>query len=193
MHLLSSTSNATTLVFKYHLKYCCCSVGKSCLTLLRHGLQYTELPCPSSSPRVYPSSCPQNWWCHPTISSSVALFSFCLQSFPASGSFPMSQLFTSGGRNIGASASASVLPKSIQGWFSLGLTGLISLLSKGLSDSQESSPAPQFESINSLALCLLYCLALTSVHDYRKDHSLDYMDLCQQSDVFAFHSCQGLP
>ena len=77
------------------------------------------------------SLCPLSWWCHPTISSSVTLFSFCLQSFPASGSFPMSWLFASGGQSIGASASASVFPKSIQGWFPLRLTGLISLLSKG--------------------------------------------------------------
>ena len=80
----------------------------------------------------YSNSCPLSQWCHPTMSSSVVPFS-CPQSFPASGSFPMSQLFTSGGQSIGASASASVLPMNIQGWFPLGLTGLISLLSKGLS------------------------------------------------------------
>ena len=95
-----------------------------------HGLQHARLPCPSPSSGVCPSSCPLNRWCHPTISSSVTL-SFCLQSFPASGSFSMSQLFTSGGQNIGASALASVLPKRIQGWFPLGFTGLISLPSKG--------------------------------------------------------------
>ena len=85
------------------------------------------------SPRVCSNSCPLSWWCHPTVSSSVVLFSSCLQSFPASGPFPTSQLFTSGGRSIGASALASVLPMNIQGWFPLGLTGLISLQSKGLS------------------------------------------------------------
>ena len=95
-----------------------------------HGLQHTRLPCPSPSPRVCPNSCPFNWWCHPTISCSVALFSFCRQSCPASGSFPVSQLFIS---STGASASASFLPKSIQGWYTLRLSGLISLLSKGLS------------------------------------------------------------
>ena len=79
------------------------------------------------------NSCPLNWWCYLTISSSAASFSFCLQSFPASGSFPMNWLFTSGGQRIGASASASVLPTNIQDWFPLGWTGLISLLSKGLS------------------------------------------------------------
>ena len=90
-------------------------------------------PCPSLSPKVFPSSNPLSRWSYPTISSSAAFFSFCLQSFPASGSFLMSQFFASGGQSIGASASASVLPMSIQGWFPLGLTGLKSLLSKGLS------------------------------------------------------------
>ena len=112
--------------------YCCCSVAKSCLTLQSHGLQYAKLPCPSPSPRVCPSSCPLHQWCHPTISPSVTLFSFCLQSFPASGTFPMSQLFISDDQNIGVSASVLVLSKSIQGWFPLRLTSLISLLSKGL-------------------------------------------------------------
>ena len=97
-----------------------------------HGLQHSRLPCTSPSPRVCPSSCPLTWWCHPTISSSVTSFSSCPQSFPASGSFPKSQLFTSGSQGIGASASTSVLPMNIQGWFPLGLTDLISLLPKGL-------------------------------------------------------------
>ena len=95
-----------------------------------HGLKHTRLPCPSPSPRVCPSSHPLSRWCHPTTSSSVTLFSFCLQPFPASGSFPVSQLFTLGGQSIGASA--SVLPKSIEGWFPW-LTSLISLLSRKLS------------------------------------------------------------
>ena len=89
--------------------------------------------CPSSTSRVYSDSCPLSRWCHPTISSSVVPFSSCPQSFPASGSFQMSQLFASGGQSIGVSASASVLPKNIQDWFPLGWTGLISLQSKGLS------------------------------------------------------------
>ena len=101
-------------------------------SLWLHGLQHARPPCPSPSPRICPSSCPLNWWCHLTILSSLALF-FCLQFFPASRSFPMSQLFASSGQCIGASASKSVLPMNIQGWFPLGLTGLISLLSKGLS------------------------------------------------------------
>ena len=98
-----------------------------------HGLQYTRLPCPSESPGVYSNSCPLNRWCHPTISSSVVPFSSCLQSFPASGSFPVSQLLTLGGQSIRASASTSVPPINIQDWFPLGRTGLISLQSKGLS------------------------------------------------------------
>ena len=101
-------------------------------SLQLHGRQHARLPCPSPSPRVYPSSCPLNRCCHPTISSSVALFSSCPQSFPASGSFPMSRLLTSGGQSIGALASASALPMSILGWFPLRLTGLIYLLSKGV-------------------------------------------------------------
>ena len=92
-----------------------------------------RLACPSLSPRVCSNSCPLTRWCHPTISSFVTPFSFCLQSFPALGSFPVSQLLASGGQRIGASASASVLPLNIQAWFPLGLTGLISLLSKGFS------------------------------------------------------------
>ena len=98
-----------------------------------HGLQHARLPCPSPIPRVYSNSCPCSWWCRPTISSSVILFSSCLQSFPASGSFQISQFFPSGGQSIGVSASASVLPMNIQDWFPLGWTGWISLLSKGLS------------------------------------------------------------
>ena len=102
-------------------------------SLRPHGLQHTRPPCPSTTPGVYSNSCPLSWWCHPTISSSVGPFSFCLQSFPASGSFQMSQLFASGGQSTGVSASTSVLPMNIQDWFSLGWTSWISLLSKGLS------------------------------------------------------------
>ena len=107
-----------------------CSVMSD--SLWPHELQHARPPCPSPTPRVYPNSCPLRWWCHPPISSSVIPFSSCPQSFPASGSFPMSQFFASGGQSIGVSASASVLPMNIQGWFPLGWTGLI-LQSKGLS------------------------------------------------------------
>ena len=102
-------------------------------SLQPHGMQHTRLPCPSASPGACSNSCQLSWWCHPTISSSVVSFSSCLQSFPASGSFPMSQFFPLGGQSIGASAASSVPPVNILDWFPLGLTGLISLLSKGLS------------------------------------------------------------
>ena len=102
-------------------------------SLRPHGLQHTWLPCPLPTPGACSNSCPSSQWCHPTISSSAIPFSSCLQSFPASGSFPVTQFFASGGQSIGASASASVLPVNIQDWFPLGLTGLISLQSKGLS------------------------------------------------------------
>ena len=104
-----------------------------------HGLQHSRLPCPSPFPRACSNSCPLCQWCHPTISSSVIPFSSCLQSFPASGSFLMSRLFTWSGQNIGASASVSVLPMNIQDWFPMELTGLI-LQCKGFS---RDSPRPQ--------------------------------------------------
>ena len=100
-------------------------------SLQPHGLQHARFPCPSPTTRVCSNSCPMSQWCHPTISSSV--IPFCLQSFPASESFPMSQLFAWGGQNIGVSASASVLPKNTQDWSPLEWTGYISLQSKGLS------------------------------------------------------------
>ena len=102
-------------------------------SLRLHGLQHARPPCPSPTPGVYPNSCPLSQWCHPTISSSVIPFSSCLQSFPASGTFQMSQFFTSGGQSIRVSDSASVLSMTIQDWFSLGWTGWISMQSKGLS------------------------------------------------------------
>ena len=103
-------------------------------SLLPHELQHARLPCPSPSPGACSNSCPSSQWCHPTISSSVTSFSSCLQSFLALGSFPVSWLFASGDQSIGASASALVLPVNIQGWFPLGLTGLLSLQSKELSE-----------------------------------------------------------
>ena len=119
-----------------------CSVMSD--SLQPHGLQHTRPPCPSPTPGVYSNSCPLRWWCHPAISSPV-ISSSHLQSFPASGSFQMSQFFASGGQRIGVSASASVLPLNIQDWSPLGWTGWISLQSKGLS---RVSPKPQFKSIN---------------------------------------------
>ena len=102
-------------------------------SLWPHGLQHARLPCPSPNPGACPNSCPLSQWYHTIISSSIIPFSSCLQSFPALWYFPVSQLFASGGQNIGASASASVIPMNIQGWFSLEWTGWISLQSKGLS------------------------------------------------------------
>ena len=117
-----------------HLK---ASVQFSCLvmshSLQPHKLQHTRPPCPSPTPGVHPNPCPLSRWCHPTIPSSVIPFSSCPQSFPASGSFQMSQFCSSGGQSIGVSASASVLPMNTQDWFPLGWTGWISLQSKGLS------------------------------------------------------------
>ena len=109
--------------------------------------------------RAFSDSCPLSWWYYPTISSSVVPFSSCLQSFPASGSFPMSQFFASGGQSIGASA--SILPKNIQDWFPLGWTGWSPCSPR---DSQESSPTPQFKSINSSAFRFLYTPTLTSIY-----------------------------
>ena len=107
-----------------------CSVVSS---LRPHESQHARLPCPSTTPGVHSNSCPSSWWCHPAISSSVIPFSSCPQSFPASGSFPISQLFTWGGQSTGVSASASVLPMNTQDWSPLGCTGWTSLQSKGLS------------------------------------------------------------
>ena len=147
------------------ISICCCSVDKSCPTLSNPMNYSMSLTISWSLPKFMSIESVMQ----PTISSSVALFSFFLQSFPASGSFPMNQLFTSGGQNIGASASASVLPRSMQCWFPLRLTDFISLPFK---EAQESSPAPQFKSINTLALGLLYSPPLTSVHDYWKTITL---------------------
>ena len=105
----------------------------SCVSLRAHESQHARPPCPSPTPGVHPNSCPLSQWCHPTILSSVFPFSSCPQSFPASGSFQMSQLFTSGGQSIGVSASASILPTNTQDWSPLGWTGWISWQSKGLS------------------------------------------------------------
>ena len=137
-----------------------CSVMSD--SLQPHGLQLARPPCPSPTPRVYSNSCPLSRWCHPTISSSVICFSSHHQSFPAPGSFQVSQFFSSGNQSIGVSASASVLPMNIQDLFPLGLMVGSSCSPR---DSQESSPIPQFKSINSLALSFLYSPTLTSIHD----------------------------
>ena len=154
-----------------HEVFCCRSVTKSCPTLPdptdcstpgfpvpRYFLEFAQVHVHWISDAIQPS--------HPLSFPSPPA-----QSFPESGFFPVSQLFTSGGQSIGASA--SVLPMNTQGWFSLGWTGWISLLSKGLSRSQESSPTPQFKSINSSVLSFLYDPTVTSICDYWKKHSFD--------------------
>ena len=110
-----------------------CSVTKSCLTLWPHGLQHSRFPCASPSSGICSNSCSLSQWCHPTILSSVVPFFSCFQSFPGSGSFLMSQLFTAGGQSMGVSASTSGLPMNTQDWSPLGGTGWISLLSNRLS------------------------------------------------------------
>ena len=147
------------------------SVAQSCLTLLwPHGRQHARPPCPSSTPGAFPNSCPLSRWCHPTISFSVIPFSSCLQSFPASGSSPMSHFFALDGQSTGLSALASVLPMNIQDWYPLDWLVGSPCCPR---DSQESSPSPQFKSINSSVLSFLYSPTLTSVHDYWENHSLD--------------------
>ena len=158
-----------------------CSVLSN--SLRPHGLQHPRFLCPSPSPRGY--SCPLSQGCHPTIYSSVIPFSSCPQSFPESGSFLMNQLFISGGQTIGASASASVLPINIQGWFPLGLTSLI-LQSNRLLRVFSSTTVLEKKSISSSALSLLCDPTLTSIHDYWKNQSFDEMDFCRQSNVTAF-------
>ena len=152
-------------------------------SLRLRGLQRTRLLCPSLSPGACSNSCPLSQWCHPTISSSVAPFSSCLQFFPASRSFRMSRPFASGGQRTGASTSASVLPMNIQDWFPLGLICLISFQSKGLSrvfsnttvqKYQFLSTQPSLQSNPHINTWLL------------ENHSSDNTDLCQQSDVSAF-------
>ena len=138
-------------------------------SLQPHGLKHTRLPCSSPSSGACSNSCTSIRWCHPNSSSFVVPFSPCLQSILASGSFPMRQLFSSGGQSIGISASASVLLMNIQGWFPLGWTATPC----SPRDSQESSPSPQLKSINSSALSLLYGPSLTSIRDYWEDHSFD--------------------
>ena len=151
MHIYSFISFLDS-TYKWSVQFSCSVMSDS---LRPYGLQHTKPPCPSPVPRVYSNSCPLSWWCHSTISSSVIPFSSCLQSFPASGSFQMSHLFVSGGQSIGVSASTSVLPMNTQDWSPLGWTAALGYLCSPR-DSQESSPTPQFKSINSSALSFLY-------------------------------------
>ena len=148
-------------------------------SLWPHGLQHARISCPSPSSRACSNSCPFSRWCHPTILSSVIPFSCYLQSFPASESFAVNQLFASGGQSTGGSALASVLPMNIQDWFPLGLTGLISLQSKGLSRIFSSTKVQKHQFFGDPTL--------TSIHDYWKNHSFDCMDICWQNNVSAFY------
>ena len=152
-------------------------------SLQPHGVQHSRLPCPSLSPEVYSNSCPLSRWCHPTISSSVALFPSCPQSFPASRSFPVSRLFTSCGESIGASA--SVPPVNVQGWFPLGLTGLILFLSKGHSRVFSSTT---FENTNPSALSLLYGPTLTAIHATGKTIALTRQTFVNQVMSLLFNT-----
>ena len=152
---------------EYSVQFSCSVVSDS---LRPHELQHTRPPCPSPTPGVHSDSRPLSQWCHPAISSSVIPFSSCPQYLPASESFPMSQLFAWGGQTTGVSAWASVLPMNTQD-----CSPLEWLVGSPCSprDSQESSPTPQFKSINSSALSFLYHPTLTSIHDHWKNHSLD--------------------
>ena len=140
-------------------------------SLQPHELQHSRLPCPSPIPEACSNSCPLSWWCHPTISSSIIPFSSCLQSFPASGSFPMSHFFASCGQSIGASDSASVLPMIIQDWFPLGWMDWLDLLAV---QGTFKSLLQHHSSKHSSALSFLYGPALTSIHNYWKNHSFIY-------------------
>ena len=151
-------------------------------SLQPRGLQHARSPCPSPAPRAYSNSCPLCSWCHPTILFSVIPFSPCLQYSQALASFPMSLFFISGGQSIGASASTSVLPMNIQGWFPLGLTGLI-LLSKGLSRVFSNTTVWKHQFFHAWA-SLWFNSHIH--HNYWRNRNFDYADLCWQSDVSAF-------
>ena len=153
-------------------------------SLRPHESQHARPPYPTPTPGVHSNTRPSSQWCHSAISTSFVPFSSCPQPLPASESFPMSQLFTWGGQSIGVSALASVFPMNTQGWSPLGWTGWISLQSKGLFKSllqHHSSKASILQ-----ALSFLHSPTLTSIHDQRKNHSLDQTDLCWQSNVSAF-------
>ena len=170
-HILNPLVISSSLMALTTSQFCSVqSTAQSCPALRLHGLQHTRPPCPSPTPRVYSNSCPLSWWCHPTISSSVVPFSSRLQSFLASGSFPVSQFFASGGQSIGVSVSTPVLPMNIQDWFPLELTGWISLQSKGLSSL--------FQHHSSKASILRHSAFFTvqlwhPYMTYWKNHSLD--------------------
>ena len=152
------------------------SVAQSCPTLRPHELQHARPPCPSPTPGVHPNTCPLSQWCHLTISSSVVSFSSCPQSFPAAGSFQMSQLFASGGQSTGVSASTSVLPMNTQDWSPLGWTGWISLQFQGTLKS--SSPTPQFKSINSSTYIQHACNYSLLPNTLNYKHLIKWTNIC---------------
>ena len=143
-------------------------------SLRPHESQHARPPCPSPTPRVHSNSCPSSWWCHPAISSSVVPFSSCPQSLPASGSFPMSQLFAWGSQGIGVSASASVLPKNTQDWSPLGWTVWIFLQSNGLWRVFSNTTVQKHQFIGAqLSSQSNSHIQWSSIHDHWKNHSLD--------------------
>ena len=153
--------------YQYQYQFTCSVMSDS---LQPHESHHARPPCPSPTPGVYSNPCPFSRWCQPAIVSSVIPFSSCPQSLPASGSFPMSQLFAGGGHSTGVSASALVLPMNTQDWSPWGWTGWISLQSKGLSRVFSNT---KLKRINFSALSFLHCPTLTSIHDHWKNHSLD--------------------
>ena len=165
--------------------HCCCSVIQLCLTLCQPGLQHTSPSYPSPFPDICPSSCPLHWWCHLAISSSDALFFFA-QSFLESGTFPMSQLFASEDQNTGASASTSVFPTSIQDWFPLRLTGLISLQSRGLSGVFFNTTFQRHQFFG--VLPSLWSSSHNHTWPLGRPNSWHYMDLCWQRMLLLFNT-----
>ena len=177
-HFINISSGVVERGFLWVSRHLNCS---SCVVHV--WLQHTRLPSPSLSPRICSHSSPLSQWCYLTIWSSVTLFS-CLQSFPASWSFLVSWLFASGGQSIGASVSASVLPMNMQGWFPLGLTGLISLQSKGLSRVFSNTTVQRHQFFSALSSLWFSSHIHTWLVD--KNRSFDYTDLCQKSYVSDF-------
>ena len=165
----------------FSVQFCRSVVSNS---LWPHGLLHARPPCPQLTPRVYSNSCPLSQWCHPTISSSVVPFSSCLQSFPASGSFQMRQFFESGDQSTGASASTSVLPMNIQDWLPLGLTGLISLMSKGLSRVFSNTTVQRHQFFGTQ----LFLWSNSHIHTWLLEK--DYVALTRQS--FYHYTCHWL-
>ena len=161
-----------------------------CDSLQHYGLQHARLLCPSPTPRACSNSCPLSQWCHPTISSSVVSFSSCLQLFPASESFQMSQLFASGGPSIGASASASVLPMNIQDWSLLGWNFRIDCFELCAIQGTLRSLL-QHHSLKASILhhWAFFIVQLSHPCIYWKNYSFDYMDLCQQRWCLCFLIC----